>query len=70
MHILNVTTASLDDLIEPVDLGQAPAAVAALSFSDSDLAAMAAAWEALSAAGERVDAPGSAPSPQGHGRRP
>ena len=25
MHILNVTTASLDDLVEPVDLGQAPA---------------------------------------------
>ncbi|MFT3973133.1 MAG: cobaltochelatase subunit CobN [Amaricoccus sp.] len=44
MHILNVTTASLDDLIEPVDLGQAPAELVAASFSDSDLAALAAAW--------------------------
>ena len=43
MHILNVTTASLDDLIEPVDLGQRPAPMVALSFSDSDLGAMAAA---------------------------
>ncbi len=45
MHILNVTTASLDDLIEPVDLGQRPAEMVALSFSDSDLAAMAAVRE-------------------------
>ena len=44
MHILNITTASLDDLVEPVDLRQEPAAVVALSFSDSDLAGMAAAW--------------------------
>ena len=44
MHILNVTTASLDDLIEPVDLGQRPAPLVALSFSDSDLAALAAGW--------------------------
>lgn len=44
MHILNVTTASLDDLIEPVDLGQAPAPLVALSFSDSDLASLAAGW--------------------------
>ncbi|MER2509722.1 MAG: cobaltochelatase subunit CobN, partial [Amaricoccus sp.] len=44
MHILNVTTATLDDLIEPVDLGQTPAPMVALSFSDSDLAALAAAW--------------------------
>jgi cobaltochelatase CobN len=44
MHILNVSTATLDDLIEPVDLGQRPAPMAALSFSDSDLAALAGAW--------------------------
>ena len=37
MHLLNVTTASLDDLIEPVDLGQRPAEMVAASFSDSDL---------------------------------
>ncbi|HET9069952.1 MAG TPA: cobaltochelatase subunit CobN, partial [Amaricoccus sp.] len=44
MHLLNVTTASLDDLIEPVDLGQAPGEVVMASFSDSDLGALAAAW--------------------------
>jgi len=44
MHILNVTTASLEDLVEPVDLGQAPAPMAALSFSDSDLRALASGW--------------------------
>lgn len=44
MHILNVTTASLEDLIEPVDLGQTAGEIVAVSFSDSDLAALAAAW--------------------------
>ena len=44
MHILATTSATLDDLAEPVDLGQAPAELVALSFSDSDLAAMHAAW--------------------------
>ena len=28
MHLPNITTATLDDLIEPVDLGQAPAEIA------------------------------------------
>jgi cobaltochelatase CobN len=46
MHILAATTASLDDLIEPVDLGQTPAEMIALSFTDSDLAALATAWKA------------------------
>ncbi|PWJ84033.1 cobaltochelatase CobN subunit [Pseudaminobacter salicylatoxidans] len=44
MHILTTTSASLDDLIEPVDLRQTPADVVALSFTDSDLAGLAAAW--------------------------
>jgi cobaltochelatase CobN len=44
MHILPTTSASLDDLVEPVDLAQSPADVVALSFTDSDLAALAAAW--------------------------
>lgn len=48
MHILAATTASLDDLVEPVDLGQTPADMVALSFTDSDLAALAAAWKAES----------------------
>jgi cobaltochelatase CobN len=46
MHILTTTSASLDDLIEPVDLKQTPADIVALSFTDSDLSAIAAAWDA------------------------
>ncbi len=46
MHILTTTSASLDDLIEPVDLRQKPADVVALSFTDSDLAGLANAWKA------------------------
>ncbi|MEO5322476.1 cobaltochelatase subunit CobN [Mesorhizobium sp. CC13] len=46
MHILTTTSASLDDLIEPVDLRQKPADVVALSFTDSDLAGLASAWKA------------------------
>jgi cobaltochelatase CobN len=45
VHILATTSASLDDLAEPVDLGQSPADVVALSFTDSDLAGLAAAWQ-------------------------
>ncbi|EHK56594.1 cobaltochelatase subunit CobN [Allomesorhizobium alhagi] len=46
MHILTTTSASLDDLVEPVDLRQSPADIVALSFTDSDLAGLAAAWKA------------------------
>ncbi len=46
MHILATTSASLDDLAEPVDLRQSPADIVALSFTDSDLAGLAAAWQA------------------------
>ena len=45
MHILTTTSASLDDLAEPVDLRQTPADIVALSFTDSDLAGLAAAWK-------------------------
>ncbi len=45
MHILPTISASLDDLIEPVDLRQAPADIVSLSFTDSDLAGIAAAWK-------------------------
>ncbi|WAJ26331.1 cobaltochelatase subunit CobN [Antarcticirhabdus aurantiaca] len=44
MHILATTSASLDDGPQPVDLGQAPADMVALSFSPSDLAGLSAAW--------------------------
>ncbi|MCR4269362.1 cobaltochelatase subunit CobN, partial [Nitratireductor sp. ZSWI3] len=50
MHILATTTASLDDLVEPVDLRLQPAEMVALSFTDSDLAGLAAAWQAERAA--------------------
>ncbi|MDW6020546.1 cobaltochelatase subunit CobN [Mesorhizobium sp. BAC0120] len=46
MHLLATTSASLEDLAEPVDLNQTPADMVALSFTDSDLAALAAAWKA------------------------
>jgi cobaltochelatase CobN len=48
MHILATTSSSLDDLIEPVDLNQTPGDVVVLSFTDSDLNGMAAAWDRLS----------------------
>src|SRR5215471_16489773 len=44
MHLLATTSATLDEIVEPVDLGQSPGEVAVLSFADSDLSALAAAW--------------------------
>ncbi|TCH98172.1 cobaltochelatase subunit CobN [Roseococcus sp. SYP-B2431] len=46
MHILATTAASIDGLAEPVDLRQAPAPMVVLSFTDSDLAGLAAAHAA------------------------
>jgi len=46
VHILATSSATLDDLVEPVDLRQAPADIVALSFTDSDLAGLANAWKA------------------------
>jgi len=46
MHLLTTTSTSLDDIVEAVDLGQPPGDIAVLSFADSDLAGLAAAWEA------------------------
>ena len=44
MHLLQTTSASLDDIVEPVDLGQAPGDIVVLSFADSDLVGLAAAY--------------------------
>src|SRR6516165_5515505 len=44
MHLLATTSATLDEIVEPVDLGQPPGDVVVLSFADSDLSALAAAW--------------------------
>jgi cobaltochelatase CobN len=45
MHIARIETRSLDETTPAVDLDQSPADVVFLSFSDSDLASLAAAWE-------------------------
>ena len=44
MHLLATTSASLDEIVEPVDLRQSPGDVVVLSFADSDLSALATAW--------------------------
>jgi cobaltochelatase CobN len=44
MHLIATSAATLDDLAAPVDLAQPPGDIAVLSFADSDLAALAAAW--------------------------
>ncbi len=44
MHLLATSSTSLDEIVEAVDLGQPPGDVAVLSFADSDLAGLAAAW--------------------------
>ena len=46
MHLLTTTATNLDEIVEAVDLGQPPGDIAALSFADTDLAGLAAAWEA------------------------
>src|SRR5208337_1647773 len=47
MHIPRIEIRSLDDTVEAVDLGQTPADVVFLSFSDSDLNALACAYDAF-----------------------
>jgi cobaltochelatase CobN len=46
MHLLTTTSTNLDETVEAVDLGQPPGDIVVLSFADSDLAGLAAAWEA------------------------
>lgn len=50
MHLLATTATNLDEIVEAVDLGQPPGDIVVLSFADSDLAGLAAAWEAERAA--------------------
>jgi cobaltochelatase CobN len=45
MHVLATQLATLEEADVAVDLGQSPAEVVVLSFSDSDLSALAAAWQ-------------------------
>src|SRR5438132_1682546 len=44
MHVLATQLASLDEVDQAIDLAQSPADVVVLSFSDSDLSALASAW--------------------------
>src|SRR5271154_4778217 len=46
MHVPRIEVRSLDETVEAVDLGQTPAEVVFLSFSDSDLNALARAYAA------------------------
>jgi cobaltochelatase CobN len=46
MHLLQTTSASFDDIVEPVDLDQPPGDILILSFADSDLVGLAAAYAA------------------------
>src|SRR5262249_33716548 len=46
MHLLATTSTGIDDMVEPVDLRQPPGDMAILSFADSDLSGLAAAWAA------------------------
>src|SRR5579862_3035729 len=46
MHLLTTSSVGLDEIVEAVDLGQPPGDIAVLSFADSDLASLAAAWQA------------------------
>ncbi len=46
MHLLATQSATLDEIDTAVDLGQSAADIVVLSFSDSDLSALAAAWKA------------------------
>jgi cobaltochelatase CobN len=52
MHLLTTSSTGLDEIVEAVDLGQPPGDIAILSFADSDLLGLAAAWDA-----ERAELP-------------
>src|ERR1700726_5028312 len=45
MHLLSLTSATLDEIVEPVDLRQPAGDAVVLSFPASDLASLAAPWE-------------------------
>ncbi len=44
MHMLRVDSRSIDGAAQPIDLDQTPADIVALSFTDTDLAVLSAAW--------------------------
>src|ERR1051326_477154 len=44
MHLLTTTSTSLDEIVEAIDLRQPPGDIAVLSFAESDLTGLVAAW--------------------------
>src|SRR5215470_577339 len=44
MHLLTTTSMALDEIVDPVDVRQPPGDVVVLSFADSDLSGLTAAW--------------------------
>jgi cobaltochelatase CobN len=46
MHLLSTSSTNLDEVVEAVDLGQTPGDIVVLSFADSDLTGLVAAWRA------------------------
>src|SRR5271167_338641 len=50
MHLLTTSSIGLDEIVVAVDLGQPPGDIVLLSFADSDLLGLAAAWDAERAA--------------------
>ena len=44
MHLLTTSSTTLDEIAEPIDLRQEPGDILVLSFADTDLAGLAAAW--------------------------
>src|SRR3990172_9434275 len=46
MHLLQTSSATLDDIVEARDLGQTPGDIVIVSFADSDLAGLTAAYAA------------------------
>jgi cobaltochelatase CobN len=48
MHVPRIETRTLDETVEALDLGQTPADIVFLSFSDSDLNALARAYDSFS----------------------
>ncbi len=64
MHVPRIETRTLDETVEALDLGQTPADIVFLSFSDSDLNALARAYDAFPSRSRAQDrfARGVAPS--------
>jgi cobaltochelatase CobN len=54
MHLLATSATHLDEIVGAVDLAQPPGDIAILSFADSDLTALASAWQAEQNALPRV----------------